>query len=1077
MSNESQVIIGETGANYQINSLSELQFICQSYFKELGITQNDISIINNLDQNFVYLYNLDYKPNSKYFLYSKRYNNKLLQSFYSYQNKNTADLSSSPSDILINLPDINKYFNILESNNEHLSVSLNEIKLTYDLMLKYHNEYISIYKHFNINVNLAKKINEYYKYQNEGVDLMNNIALLKYEKCFNKYQDFIKASETLKTNNDLILQNYMDNIDKLKKIELPENFIKYASNKKKNNNVKYLIDIYHTEKDMNIWRDNCLKQQSGFLNKVKSKDKILQKEKIQINKDNNTYLLPLKSEWNYYISEYDKLYQENNNHILSLLNEINIDFNLFNNLLSQMKEIFESKLLNSNPNYSDTIKDSCSKILSLKEKYSDMNKLSLIKNSLQQFNDYIIKMNNSIETISKKINDYFMAIRAIKNILEKLIEKFTVYLQALKSIEDDFKFLETPGNFINSYEHTLLELKRRNSFNIDMQEELMIIKSLINNENYLRKKFLEENKKYLTPDFIKLFKLENKIYFNYDFQNNNEHLDLAILFPEDSNNNSNKKTNFTNNFDINNITNNETAISLTQEPKLENNINKKILNNIMNQITELDTKLKYKEKELSDLQTKYKNSQNNLKELNKDMKNVYIFFDEISDSFNQELSFKESKISDLTQKLENYEKNSKDQKENNCPLCKDKFSNINYKNMEEVYQKMKDEINKYKVKANELDNNFKKLVNETTIIKTAFFNHMNMVIVQKNLEINKFKEKQEENIMYMEDMLSSEKIFNKSSINNLKDSIKKYKLSFNSSKEKISTLEKKNSDLKSKELFLERELKLSLQKNEKLTDNNIELTKELRQKHNDNATLTKLLEQTRKEKVESIKLLNTTNQSKLDYLNEKLYQLSESIREKEKEDSKKYQQYIEMKDQYIYLTQEKEMYLQQIKELSFDLKEKNKKIDELILTQSHIATKSNTNDMTLTMDSDDVINFKKIDKDMRCIFVPFYENIFVCINLSENLMEEKDGEIIYLSNYECKYILDMNSFNQELSKIIVDNSLIVIGKVSKLTEIEQTKNKFFNLPENKNFVLVTLGKVDYVIGFPENELIFNNYIN
>jgi hypothetical protein len=1077
MSNESQVIIGETGANYQINSLSELQFICQSYFKELGITQNDISIINNLDQNFVYLYNLDYKPNSKYFLYSKRYNNKLLQSFYSYQNKNTADLSSSPSDILINLPDINKYFNILESNNEHLSVSLNEIKLTYDLMLKYHNEYISIYKHFNINVNLAKKINEYYKYQNEGVDLMNNIALLKYEKCFNKYQDFIKASETLKTNNDLILQNYMDNIDKLKKIELPENFIKYASNKKKNNNIKYLIDIYHTEKDMNIWRDNCLKQQSGFLNKVKSKDKILQKEKIQINKDNNTYLLPLKSEWNYYISEYDKLYQENNNHILSLLNEINIDFNLFNNLLSQMKEIFESKLLNSNPNYSDTIKDSCSKILSLKEKYSDMNKLSLIKNSLQQFNDYIIKMNNSIETISKKINDYFMAIRAIKNILEKLIEKFTVYLQALKSIEDDFKFLETPGNFINSYEHTLLELKRRNSFNIDMQEELMIIKSLINNENYLRKKFLEENKKYLTPDFIKLFKLENKIYFNYDFQNNNEHLDLAILFPEDSNNNSNNKTNFTNNFDINNITNNETAISLTQEPKLENNINKKILNNIMNQITELDTKLKYKEKELSDLQTKYKNSQNNLKELNKDMKNVYIFFDEISDSFNQELSFKESKISDLTQKLENYEKNSKDQKENNCPLCKDKFSNINYKNMEEVYQKMKDEINKYKVKANELDNNFKKLVNETTIIKTAFFNHMNMVIVQKNLEMNKFKEKQEENIMYMEDMLSSEKIFNKSSINNLKDSIKKYKLSFNSSKEKISTLEKTNSDLKSKELFLERELKLSLQKNEKLTDNNIELTKELRQKHNDNATLTKLLEQTRKEKVESIKLLNTTNQSKLDYLNEKLYQLSESIREKEKEDSKKYQQYIEMKDQYIYLTQEKEMYLQQIKELSFDLKEKNKKIDELILTQSHIATKSNTNDMTLTMDSDDVINFKKIDKDMRCIFVPFYENIFVCINLSENLMEEKDGEIIYLSNYECKYILDMNSFNQELSKIIVDNSLIVIGKVSKLTEIEQTKNKFFNLPENKNFVLVTLGKVDYVIGFPENELIFNNYIN
>ena len=58
MSNESQVIIGETGASYQINSLSELKFICENYFKELGVTQNDISIINNLDQNFVYLHNL-----------------------------------------------------------------------------------------------------------------------------------------------------------------------------------------------------------------------------------------------------------------------------------------------------------------------------------------------------------------------------------------------------------------------------------------------------------------------------------------------------------------------------------------------------------------------------------------------------------------------------------------------------------------------------------------------------------------------------------------------------------------------------------------------------------------------------------------------------------------------------------------------------------------------------------------------------------------------------------------------------------------------------------------------------------
>ena len=1058
MSNEYKVIIGETGASYQINSLSDLKFICENYFKELGVTQNDISIINNLDQNFVYLHNLEYKTSSKYFLFSKRYNNKLLQSFYNYQNKNTADLSSSPNDISINIPDISKYLYILESNNENLSCSIEEIKQIYETMLDFYNNYNTIYKNFNLNIRLMEKIKEYYKYQNEGVDLMNNIALLKYEKCFDKYQQFLKESENTKTNNDLILQNYMENIDKLKKTELPSSFIKYITKKKKNNDIKYLIDIYYKESDMNIWRDNCLDKQNVLFNKIKIKDKILQKEKIQINKDNNALLLPLKNTWNFYLNEYDKLYQERSGQLLSFLNEINNDFNSFNNLLSQMKEIFESKLLNSNPNYSNTIKESCQKIIAFKEKYSDMNKLTSLQNFIQPFNDYVIKMNNSIESISKKINDYFMAVRTVKNILEKLTDKFSVYLQALKNIEEDFQFLKTPGHFINSYENTLLELKRRKSFNSDMQEELNIIKALINNENYLRKKFMEDNKKYLTPDFIKLFKLENKIFFNLDFQNNNEHFDLSIIFPE-----VNHKNNENNNM---NASNNENEAPPYWDEKQEINNNKKVIKNLMNQITELDIKLKNRENELSEMQTKYKNIDNNFQELNKDMKYIYTIFDEISDSFNQELSFKEQQISDLEQKLEIKTKQSKE--------------NNDVNNMETNYNI---EVNKYKKRINELDSNYKKIISETIILKKSFFNHMNMVIAQKNQEMSKFKEKQEEKVMYLEEILSAEKIFNKNSINhkisNLNNTIIEYKMNLNSSKEKLSTLEKTNSELKSKELFLERELKISIQKNEKLTDNNIELTNELRQKHKDNAYLSKLLEQIKKDKVESIKLLNSTHQSKLDYLNEKLNQLSENIREKENEDSKKYQQYIEMKDKYIYLTKEKEIYIQQIKELSCDLQEKNKKIDELILTQSLAskATKSNTNDLTLSSDNEDIIYYKKIEIGMRCIFVPFYENIFVCINLSENMLEEKEREGCPLSNYECKYILDLNSFNKDLSKIIIDNSLIVIGKISKLTKIEQNQNKLYNLPENKIFILATLGKVDYVIGFPENELTFNNYIN
>ena len=1113
MSSQSLLIIGETGANYPISSLSELKSVCETYFKQLGVTQNDISIINNIEQNFIYLNNMEYKQDSKYFLFCKRYNNKLLQAFRFFQNKNN-DLTSAPGPISLNIPDISKFFYILEQNNEYLSCSIDEIKQSYEIMIDYYNQFNVIYKIYKLNVNSVEKIKEYFKYQNEAVDLLNDIGSIKYEKCYNKYQDFIKNSDNSKKNNDLILKNYMDNIDRLKKKELPESFIKYISKKKKNNKIKYLIDIYYNENDMNIWRDNCLNKQECLYNKVKTKDKILQKEKIQMNKDINSLLTPLKNSWNFYISEYDKLYKERNAHMLSLLNEINNDFTSFNNILGQIKEIFDSKLLNSNPNYINTIKESCAKILGLKEKYSDMNKLNILKNYLQQFYDYVNKMNNSIDNISKKINDYFMNIRAMKNILEKLSDKIGGYCKGLKNIEEDFKFLETPGHFINSYENTLVELKRRNIFNNEIQEEIEKTKALIMNENYQRKKFIDENKKYLTPDFTKLFKLESKPIFNYDFQNNNEHIELSMLLPECNitNDNANINTIINNNFDksdnsgilfLNNNTNNTSSNTNSFERTgkfTDNNLNssnntKKIFQNLMNQINEMEMKLKSKEKELSETQNKYTQIENNFLDLNKDIKNLYTTFDEISDSFNKELTFKENQIEDLNKNLENLNNSStfgtsriNFNETTNCSLCRERLTTgKDYQNIESVIYDLKQEINKQKRQINELDSNYKKLINNTICIKKSFFNHMNMVVAQKNSEMAKFKEMQEGKIMYMEEILSAEKLFNKNSINEqftkLNNKIKDYKITINNNDEKINNFEKLNNQLKSNELFLKRELQISIQKNEKLSDNNIELTNELRQKHKDNTNLAKLLEQSKKEHVESIKMLN----SNIDGLNVKLYELREKIKEKENEDSKKYQQYIDMKEQYSNLIQEKEFYIQQIKELSMELKDKNKKIEELLLIQESINqslssknTKFNTNDLTLSMPIDeDIIYYKKIEKGLRCIFVPFSENMFVCINLSEHLAEgrEENNDLCPQSNYYCKYILDLNSFNQELSKIIVDNSLIVIGIISKLTELEQSKNKFFNLPENKQFVLATLGKVDYVIGFPENEMMFNNYIN
>ena len=216
------------------------------------------------------------------------------------------------------------------------------------------------------------------------------------------------------------------------------------------------------------------------------------------------------------------------------------------------------------------------------------------------------------------------------------------------------------------------------------------------NENYQRKKFIDENKKYLTPDFTKLFKLENKPIFNYDYQNNNEHIELSTLLPEENIPNINNNINtINNNFDksdnigvsfLNNNANNTSSNMSNYEKTgkfIENSLNstnniRKLLQNLINQISETEMKLKSKDKELSETQNKYTQIESNFSELNKDMKNLYTTFDEISDSFNKELTFKENQIEDLKKNIENlnntstFDTNRLNMKENlNCPLCQE----------------------------------------------------------------------------------------------------------------------------------------------------------------------------------------------------------------------------------------------------------------------------------------------------------------------------------------------------------------------------------------------------------------------
>ena len=149
--------------------------------------------------------------------------------------------------------------------------------------------------------------------------------------------------------------------------------------------------------------------------------------------------------------------------------------------------------------------------------------------------------------------------------------------------------------------------------------------------------------------------------------------------------------------------------------------------------------------------------------------------------------------------------------------------------------------------------------------------------------------------------------------------------------------------------------------------------------------------------------------------------------------------------------------------------------------------------------------FKDIKSGDRCIFVPHSENIYVCINLTQDLNQ--------LNNkfFRCDIILDFSSFDEEKKKLIVDNSLILIATITELKEISikegeanpyeissNNSNEGDNENENeedelsgfstintiKNFLkasnsyyLAKISTIDYIIGFQGEELVFINYNN
>ena len=407
-------------------------------------------------------------------------------------------------------------------------------------------------------------------------------------------------------------------------------------------------------------------------------------------------------------------------------------------------------------------------------------------------------------------------------------------------------------------------------------------------------------------------------------------------------------------------------------------------------------------------------------------------YEKISENFNETILIKERELKGKIFECENLSKfiNCKiNNKLDNCPMCNEGVLNSKeYQNWDSFSKDLKKKLNEKESIIKQLEGKYKNLVILTNQMKKTFFTHMNTIISLKNSEIqNKLNENRvntqsnnfEIEIQKLKDLLDSEKIKN----NNLITDNKLLQAKFDNSVEEFKKLESKFELIKGKLAIT----------NEKL----LEIIKE-----NQGIKLDK----------ENILLEN-------EKLLKKLLQIENLLKITQSENNDLKLTISSLNNKIEILTNENQ---------------NNKKIydEEILLFKKKITELNN--------DKKNYIQYKNLSKDNRCIFVPQSEGVYACINLSDDLYPND----IYKKDkfFKCNYLLDMSSFDDDMKNLIVENSLIIIGVIGDSFEYDTKKNNNpLNLPEsnfNNNYSIyrmIKLKEVNYIIGFPGEELIFRNY--
>lgn len=1026
-------IIGETGESFIISSSTSFKTQIDLFLKNTSTLLNDILIFTNKGQ--IYISNIPNEIISEthYFIYTKRLSLAIISNFQNSLSTLSNPYSHNISLDLKCIPDINYINNsmqLLEENAKYLKNFLpQDFKTSLMKMTDFYDNFKLIYNTMQSNCDVCDKIKKCYEFQFEGVDLLNKILGNLYEKCQFRKKEIDKKLKGIKENNDVILKNYKESIEQLKITELHPSM----QNEKK----KYLIDIFFNETQIEKWKKTCIDEENALFEKLKTIDVMMIQEKNKIINEKNNSMQYLKNELNSLKNEYERINREKRSKPFNIMGELSNEFVQFNAKFGSIIEIFNSNLYSQNPNLASKVDESVECIKQLKNKYSNLILLSNLQTFLEPIEYITKKMMKSMEKLPKKINEILNHCLGIKKGLDDLYNKIERQENKFMKLEQNFKVFERSSKFSAIYQNSLEEIKRRLQFNKSINKELDILRGVIMKEKLNRKHFIKTYEGYLPSDYLKIFKFCDVKLFS-ELQNNNELKYLPNINIDDENNNKSD-------------TPNEQILFKTLTSKLE----------------EYDNLLKHKDTEIKRLQYLLDQSEKQFNSSQNENRALSSMYDSLTENFFYQISLRDQKYENKKKEFENLQKylsNSISSNSNNnlsqisidiCPLCKERI--LSSKDSQTTSNFIKDLQEKLasKIKIiSQLEKNYQDLLYQTGEIKKTFFKHMNAFIAKKNREIMNIKSHYESKAMYTEEI---------SSVRYEKE-MQEQKL-----KNYILQIERKSKDTNARLQISENDNKNLLLQIEELKRINVDFQRKLEILATEKSTLESTVEihKIREQQLlnEKVSFLKDLSQLKgdLDIKLKEIPSLTKYINKQKEELNEINAKYIEKSNEVNTLKQKLDL-------LENELNEKENTFKTYITTKTGITNEINTNYMNSEgFPIDEIIHYKKVEKGVNCIFVPHSEGIYVCINLSENEVKQK--------LYKCRYVLNFGSFDEELKELIIENSLIVIGKVGELNEnFDSQKELGVEFPEKEKIILVSLEKIEFVIGFPGEDLVFKNYI-